>query len=63
MKNTTTDAARFTDLVITGAATDIAELTRAAHQAGVLVYRSAPQPAGSNDRRVKVFLRLHLHHR
>lgn len=57
------DPGRFTDLVMTGTAADIAALTSAARQAGALVYRSAPQPAGPGDPRIRVLIRLHLHHR
>lgn len=61
--NTTANPARFTDLVITGSVAEIAALTGLAREAGALVYRSAPQPAGPGDPRLRVLIRLNLHHR
>ncbi|MEV7227278.1 hypothetical protein AB0M79_09685 [Polymorphospora sp. NPDC051019] len=58
-----TDPARFTDMVITATGEDIAVFTEIARQAGVLVYRSAPRPAGPGDHRQRVQFRLHMHHR
>ena len=60
---TATDPARYTDLVITGIRADITELINAAYRAGVLVSSTAPQPAGPGDRRIRISIRLHLHHR
>ena len=59
----TTNPGRFTDLSVTGVGEDITELIHAAHRAGVLVQHTAPQPAGPGDPRVRVLIRLHLHHR
>jgi fructose-1,6-bisphosphatase/inositol monophosphatase family enzyme len=59
---TTTDLTKYTDLVIVGTGEDIAALTAIARAAGALVYRTAPRPAGPNDPRHRVLLRLHLHH-
>ncbi|MFC7547174.1 hypothetical protein [Plantactinospora sp. GCM10030261] len=54
--------ADFTDLIVTATGDDIAALTDLARRAGVLVYRSTPRPAGRNDPRHRVLIRLHLHH-
>ncbi|MFY1675065.1 hypothetical protein ACN27G_34865 [Plantactinospora sp. WMMB334] len=58
-----TDLTRYTDLDITGHPDDITELVTAARDARVLVFSSAPRPANPGDPRVRVKIRLHLHHR
>ncbi|NJC10513.1 hypothetical protein F4558_000339 [Micromonospora profundi] len=61
--STTATPTRVLDLVLIGDGEDIAALTAIARHAGALVFRTAPTPAGENDDRQRVFLRLHLHHR
>ena len=50
----------FTDLTIISTPVDIETLIAIARYAGLLVSRSAPQPAGRDDPRVRVSIRLQL---
>ena len=55
-------ATNFTELWLVGTGDQVAALTTAARTAGALVYQSAPTPMGGTDPRLRVYLRLYLHH-
>ena len=60
-RHNTQTAAQCTELWLVGTPAEIAILTRAARRSTALVYRSAPQPMGGDDPRIRVYLRLKPH--
>ena len=55
---TTTTVCGFTDLTITGTRAEVDQLRALAYASGRLVYMSAPRPAGPDDPRLRVVIRL-----
>ena len=55
---TTTTAPPFCDITITGTRTEIDQIREVAFACGRLVHMSAPVPAGPNDPRYRVAIRL-----
>ncbi len=55
---TTTTRGLFTDLTIVGTAAEVDQLRALAYQSGRLVYMSEPRPAGPDDPRLRVVIRL-----